>query len=211
MLAQVPDYLDATLTMLKIGGIAIALALLVGVVNATLLQLNWPFVQPIIRSYVELGRNTPLLIQLFLLYFGLPAAGILLSAELCALLALTFLGGAYFTEVFRAGFSVIPPQQQQGALALGLSPLQSLRHILWPQVWIRQLPASAATACFLLRETTVVSAIAVAEIMYTTTSGIALYYTTYEFLALMTLCCLLIFLPLSYGLKQLENRWQYVG
>lgn len=209
MLAQLPDYLNATLTMLYIGGLSILLALLVGAVNACLLQRSPPAIQRTIRLYVELGRNTPLLIQLFLLYFGLPTLGILLSAELCALLALSFLGGAYFTEVFRSGFSTIPTQQYHAALALGLSHRQALVNILWPQVWSRQLPASAATACFLLRETTVVSAIAVAEIMYTTTSGIALYYTTYEFLTLMTLCCVVVFLPLSYGLKQLEKRWHY--
>lgn len=211
MLAQVPDYLNATLTMLYIGGLSILLALLIGAGNACLLQQSPAAITRLIRLYVELGRNTPLLIQLFLLYFGLPTLGILLSAELCAFLALSFLGGAYFTEVFRGGFSAVPAQQYQAAVALGLSHRQALVNILWPQVWSRQLPASAATACFLLRETTVVSAIAVAEIMYTTTSGIALYYTTYEFLTLMTVCCLVVFLPLSYGLKLLEKRWHYVS
>lgn len=209
MLAQIPDYLAATWTMLQVGLVAIAIAVVIATINATVLYLPLPVLHKLIRAYVELGRNTPLLIQLFLLYFGLPSVGILLSPELCAVLALSFLGGAYFTEVFRAGFYTLAQIQQQAALALGLSSFQVLRYVLWPQVWSRQLPASAATGCFLLRETTVVSAIAVPEIMYTTTNGIALYYTTYEFLTLMTVFCLLVFLPLSYGLKKLEQRLHY--
>lgn len=204
MASQVPDYAQAMLTTLGLGGLAVLLSWLVGVSNA----ICWYFGYGrwLIGAYVELGRNTPLLIQLFLLYFGLPQLGILLSAEACGVLALTFLGGAYFTEVYRAGFAGIPAEQAQAAAALGLSKPQLLQLVLWPQVWQRQLPAAAATGCFLLRETTLLSAIAVAEIMYTTTNGIALYYLTYEFLLLMTLACLLLFVPLSVGLRRLEAR-----
>ncbi len=204
MASQVPDYARAMLTTLGLGGLAVLLSWLLGVSNA----ICWYFgyARWLIGAYVELGRNTPLLIQLFLLYFGLPQLGILLSAEACGVLALTFLGGAYFTEVYRAGFAGIPLEQAQAATALGLSKPQLLQLVLWPQVWQQQLPAAAATGCFLLRETTVLSAIAVAEIMYTTTNGIALYYLTYEFLLLMTLGCLLLFVPLSLGLRRLEAR-----
>lgn len=204
MLSQLPDYGQALLTTLLLGGVAVLISALIGAANA----VSWYFGygRALIAAYVEIGRNTPLLIQLFLLYFGLPKLGILLSAEACGVLALTFLGGAYFTEVYRAGFAGIAPEQAQAARALGLSNRQLLTLVLWPQVWQRQLPAAAATGCFLMRETTVLSAIAVAEIMYTTTNGIALYYLTYEFLLLMTLCCLLLFVPLSIGLRKLEAR-----
>jgi len=202
--SQLPEYGSAILTTVVLGGLAVLLSWGVGVSNAMLSYFGYG--RYWIVAYVEIGRNTPLLIQLFLLYFGLPKLGILLSAEACGVLALTFLGGAYFTEVYRAGFSSIPPEQAQAARALGLSSRQLLTLVLWPQVWQRQLPAAAATGCFLMRETTVLSAIAVAEIMYTTTNGIALYYLTYEFLLMMTLCCLLLFVPLSIGLRKLEAR-----
>lgn len=209
MLEQIPDYLRAIGVMLAVGGAAVFLALVTGVALASLLQQASPVVRAVIRSYIEIARNTPLIIQLFLLYFGLPAAGILLAPELCAVIALTFMGSAYFTEVFRAGFSALSEQQSQAGYALGLSRFQIFRYILWPQVWQKQLPASAATACFLLRETTVVSAITVAEVMYTTTNGIAIHYMTYEFLALMTASCVLVFVPLSVALHVLENRWRH--
>lgn len=210
IVSQLSEYGRALLTTLSLGGVAVLLSALLGIGNAICWHFSRSGNSParwLIGAYVELGRNTPLLIQLFLLYFGLPKLGILLSAEACGVLALTFLGGAYFTEVYRAGFAGIPPEQTQAARALGLSRFQLLRLVLWPQVWQRQLPAAAATGCFLLRETTVLSAIAVAEIMYTTTNGIALYYLTYEFLLLMTLCCLVLFVPLSVGLRKLEARF----
>ncbi|MDX3772756.1 amino acid ABC transporter permease [Chromatiaceae bacterium AAb-1] len=209
MLEQIPDYLSAIGVMLAVGGAAVFLALLIGGVFASLLQDTSPLIRAVICSYIEVARNTPLIIQLFLLYFGLPAVGVLLPPELCAVMALTFMGGAYFTEVFRAGFSALSEQQSQASYALGLSRFQTFRYILWPQVWQKQLPATAATACFLLRETTVVSAITVAEVMYTTTNGIAIYYMTYEFLTLMTISCVLVFVPLSIALNQLEHRWRH--
>jgi polar amino acid transport system permease protein len=201
---QLPDYGHAILTTIGLGGLAVLLSWLLGVGNAVASYFGVG--RSLITAYVEIGRNTPLLIQLFLLYFGLPKLGILLSAEACGVLALTFLGGAYFTEIYRVGFASIPVEQAQAAKALGLSNRQLLTLVLWPQVWQRQLPAAAATGCFLLRETTVLSAIAVAEIMYTTTNGIALYYLTYEFLLMMTLCCFILFVPLSMGLRKLEAR-----
>lgn len=93
--------------------------------------------------------------------------------------------------------------------SIGLSEGQLLRHVVLPQAGILSLPALFANFVFLLKETTVVSAVAVPEILYTTKNYIALYYKTYEMLTVLTLLCVLLFLPLSLLLRYIERRLQH--
>ena len=158
---------------------------------------------------MELARNTPLLIQLFFVYFALPALGIKVSGFTAAIITMTFLGGAYLTEVLRAGVEAVPQAQLESGRSIGLSQWQLLRYVILPQAGILSLPSLFANFIFLLKETTVVSAVAVPEILYTTKSYIALYYKTYEMLAVLTLICVLLFLPLSLLLSRLERRLQH--
>lgn len=209
MLEHVPDFLHAALVTIGIAGAAIAASLLVAVFNSILLYFRVPILTAIVRAYIELARNTPLLIQLFFLYFALPSIGIRMSSYTTALLAMTFLGGGYLTEVFRAGIEAVPKSQLESGLALGLSRWQLFRDIVLPQALRIATPSLFANFIFLLKETTVVSAVAVPEILYTTTNYIALYYKTYEMLLMMTALYLLLFLPLSFVLSWLERRLQH--
>ncbi len=177
--------------------------------NVALLSLHKRPLSALIRGYVELARNTPLLIQLFFLYFGLPALGLSLSGFTTAVIAMTFLGGGYLTEALRAGIQAVPASQLEAGRAIGLSRWQLLRHVQLPQAWLASLPALFANFIFLLKETTVASAVAVPELLYTTKNYIALYYKTYEMLAVLTLMCVLIFLPLSLALRVVERRLQH--
>ena len=106
------------------------------------------------------------------------------------------------------GTSLLVAQIESGK-SIGLSDWQLLRHVILPQAGILSLPALFANFIFLLKETTIVSAVAVPEILYTTKSYIALYYKTYEMLAVLTLICVLLFLPLSLLLSRLERRLQH--
>lgn len=209
MLEHVPDFLHAALVTIGIAGAAIAASLLVAVFNSILLYFRVPILTAIVRAYIELARNTPLLIQLFFLYFALPSIGIRMSSYTTALLAMTFLGGGYLTEVFRAGIEAVPKSQLESGLALGLSRWQLFRDIVLPQALRIATPSLFANFIFLLKETTVVSAVAVPEILYTATNYIALYYKTYEMLLMMTALYLLLFLPLSFVLSWLERRFQH--
>ncbi|SDE50698.1 MULTISPECIES: amino acid ABC transporter permease [unclassified Paenibacillus] len=209
MLEHVPDFLHAALVTIGIAGAAIAASLLVAVFNSILLYFRVPILTAIVRAYIEVARNTPLLIQLFFLYFALPSIGIRMSSYTTALLAMTFLGGGYLTEVFRAGIEAVPKSQLESGLALGLSRWQLFRDIVLPQALRIATPSLFANFIFLLKETTVVSAVAVPEILYTATNYIALYYKTYEMLLMMTALYLLLFLPLSFVLSWLERRFQH--
>lgn len=209
VLTTLPAFGQSVWVTLQLGAIVILTSLIVALLNVTLQSLHKPWLNGVIRAYVELARNTPLLIQLFFLYFGLPALGISLSGFATAVIAMTFLGGGYLTEALRAGVQAIPPSQLEAGRAIGLSRWQLLRHVQLPQAGLASLPALFANFIFLLKETTVASAVAVPELLYITRNYIALYYKTYEMLAVLTLMCVLIFLPLSLALRVVERRLQH--
>lgn len=209
ILSTLPAFLKAVGVTLQVGLIAICTSLLVALFNTVILTFRTPVLCKLIGLYIELARNTPLLIQLFFIYFALPTLGFKVSGFAAAIITMTFLGGAYLTEVLRAGIEAVPSAQLESGRSIGLSDWQLLRHVVLPQAGILSLPALFANFIFLLKETTVVSAVAVPEILYTTKSYIALYYKTYEMLTVLTLICILLFLPLSLLLSYLERRLQH--
>ncbi|MDE1198719.1 MAG: amino acid ABC transporter permease [Pseudomonas sp.] len=209
VLTTLPAFIAAVGVTLQVGLIAIGTSLCVALINAAIAVFQVPVLRSLVRLYVELARNTPLLIQLFFIYFALPSIGIRISGFASAIIAMTFLGGAYLTEILRAGVEAVPKAQIESGLSIGLSRWQLLRHVILPQAGILSLPALFANFVFLLKETTVVSAVAVPEILYTTKSYIALYYKTYEMLAVMTGLCVLLFVPLSLLLRLVERRLQH--
>ena len=106
---------------------AVLLALVLGMITALLSQLPWRLPRGLTQAYVEIFRNTPLLIQIFIVYFGLPQLGLKLSAFLSGLSALVLYTAAYNTEIFRAGLEAVPKGQREAARSTGLTPLQVLR------------------------------------------------------------------------------------
>ena len=101
--AHVPDYLGGAWVTLRFGLYGVGCSLAVGLLCCLIRYFRIPVARSVARGYIELARNTPLLVQLFFLYAGLPRVGIRLSAESCAVIGLTFLGGAYMAEAFRSG------------------------------------------------------------------------------------------------------------
>ena len=96
-----PMYVQAAGLTLRIGGIGVALSLLLGFACCMIRYFRLPLLRQLAGAYIELARNTPLLVQLFFLYFGLPKIGVKISSEACAIIGLTFLGGAYMAEALR--------------------------------------------------------------------------------------------------------------
>ena len=98
-----PMYVKAFFLTVKIGWIGIVLSLLIGIVAAFILHFKIPVLAQAVKVYVEIFRNTPLLVQLFFIYFGLPKVGLSISAEVCGAVGLGLLGGSYMAESFRSG------------------------------------------------------------------------------------------------------------
>ena len=178
-----PLYIHAAILTLKIGILGIILAIAVGLVCTLILHKKIPLLRQLVSIYVELSRNTPLLIQLFFIYYGLPKLGIKIDAFVCGVLGLAFLGGSYMCEAFRSGIESIDKIQEESALSLGLSHNQALFYILLPQAVSISTPAFVANIIFLLKETSVFSAISLMDLMFTAKDLIGIYYKTVESLA----------------------------
>ena len=113
---SIPLYWDAMLLTLKIGWIGVALATLIGLVSAVVIHFRIPVLSVVFKIYIEIFRNTPLLIQLFFLYFALPKIGVKISAEVCGWLGLGLLGGSYMSEAFRSGIEAIDSVQRESEI-----------------------------------------------------------------------------------------------
>lgn len=187
----------------------VALAMIVGLLCATVLEARVPFVRGVVRVYIEVSRNTPLLVQLYFLYFGLPKLGFVWSAETCAIVGLAFLGGSYMAESMRAGFDAVPAVQKENAYVLGLSRWQTFARVMLPQAAGTAMPGVVANVIFLIKESSVVSAIALADVMYMAKDLIGMYYSTYESLFMLIVAYLVILLPVSLLGTWMEKRFDY--
>lgn len=205
----VPIFLKALSLTLYISFFGIILSLIIGFICAWILFLKVPFLRSIIGIYVELARNTPLLIQLFFLYYGLHSAlGVNLNEYACAIIGLAFLGGGYMCESFRSGLESIGKSQIESAQSIGLNTHQMMLYVILPQALSVSLPSISANVIFLLKETSVVGVIALADIMFVTKDVITNYYKTNEALSMLVLSYLVVLLPLSVLFSILERFYK---
>ena len=201
-----PQYEKAAWLTLRLGVIGILWSIGIGLVCAVLQYDKVPVLRRIVGAYIQLSRNTPLLMQLFFIYYGLPKIGIKTNAEICGIAGLAFLGGSYMAEAFRSGLEAIEPIQTESAYSLGMSRLQTLRYVILPQAVSTSMPAFMANVIFLLKETSVFSAVSLMDLMFTAKDLIGLYYKTPECLFLLVVFYLIILLPVSLLGSWLERR-----
>ena len=197
IIKYLPMYERAALLTVKLG--------LAGVICAIIVA------RQIVAVYIELSRNTPLLVQLFFIYYGLPKIGIQTDPQTCGIAGLTFLGGSYMAEAFRSGLETVAEVQTESALSLGMNRLQVMRYVVLPQAFSISVPAFMANVIFLLKETSVFSAVSLMDLMFTAKDLIGLYYKTTESLFLLVVFYLLILLPISILGSLLERRLRYAG
>ncbi|MBR2836618.1 MAG: amino acid ABC transporter permease [Coriobacteriales bacterium] len=204
-----PVFIEAAGVTLNISFWGIVFSLLLGLVCAMILELRIPVARQITLAYIEISRGTPLLIQLFLIFFGLPKLGIRWSPELSAIIGLTFLGGSYMCEAIRAGLESVGSIQYESAQVLGMGRLQTMRFIVIPQAISTSLPGIVANVIFLIKESSVVSGIALADLMYQAKDLIGMTYDTAETLLLLVITYAVILLPISIIGTILERRFDY--
>ena len=205
----IPLYEQAFLLTIVIGWLGIVLAVLIGVLTAFILHFRVPVFQTVAKGYVELFRNTPLLVQLFFIYFGLPKIGISVSAKLCGILGLGLLGGSYMAESIRSGLDAIPASQTESGMALGMTKTQLFGLVILPQAMSISVPGILANVIFLLKETSVFSAISLMDLMFTAKDLIGLYYNTTECLFLLVAFYIVMLLPVSLLGRLLEKKVRY--
>ncbi len=209
LIEYLPLYKDALILTLKIGWQGILLAFVIGLIGSAILHFKLRILKNIVGVYIELFRNTPLLVQLFFIYFALPKVGIQVTAEACGILGLGLLGGAYMIETFRSGLEAIPVIQNESALSLGMNDFQTLWHVILPQAVSISVPGLLANVIFLLKETSVFSTISLMDLMFTAKDLIGMYAKTIECLFLLVVFYLIMLLPISILGAVVERRMRY--
>lgn len=204
-----PFYIEAAKLTLTIGSVGVLFSLLVGLLCSYIQYYKIPILRNVVSLYIEISRNTPLLIQLFFIYYGLPKVGIVWSAEMCAIVGLTFLGGSYMAESLRSGLEAVTNIQIQSGLSLGFTRLQVMRYIIFPQALAVSFSSIGANIIFLIKETSVFSIIAIPDLVYVAKDLIGISYNTDEALFMLVISYFCILVVISVGISYLEKRFRY--
>lgn len=194
------------LTTLLVSVIALALALVLGILFGIFSTSKIKVLEAVSRVYVEFIQNTPLLIQVFFLYNGLPHLGVVLPVILIGILALGIYHGAYIAEVVRAGINSINKGQLEAALSQGFTYWEAMRYIVIPQAVKIVLPPLTNQAVNLIKNTSVLSIIAGGDLMYQTdswSSGNLYYGPAYVVTGLLYLA---LCLPLAALTRKFERK-----
>jgi polar amino acid transport system permease protein len=209
IVSSLPLYEKAIWITLKLAFGGILISLIIGLLCSVILYFKVKGLELIVRAYIELSRNTPLLVQIFFLYYGLPKLGLKMSENTCAIIGLSFLGGSYMCEAFRSGIEAVSKSQIESGLSIALSKVQLARYVIIPQAFSVSLPSLGANCIFLLKETSVLGAISILDVMNVTKDLIGMYYKTFESLAMLVVVYIILLLPLSILLSWLERKVRY--
>lgn len=186
--------------------ISFALALVLGLVLALARLSRFKAVSWLAHQYIDAIRGTPLLVQLFLIYFGLPQIGITLEAFPSAIIGLTINTSAYVAETLRAGIQAIPKGQLEAARSLGFSQAAAMRYIVIPQALRVVVPPLGNEFIILLKDSSLVSTITLIEMVRTAQRIIAATYRPIELYLAVAVIYWLLTKLFTYALGRLERR-----
>jgi polar amino acid transport system permease protein len=201
-----PQLLTAAGGTLRMAALAYTLAIVAGLLVALALLSRHRPLAAAARWYVELIRGTPALTQLFLLYFGLASAGIVLPALFTAVVGLGMNYAAYMAEVYRAGIAAVHRGQREAALAIGMTNALAMRSIVLPQAIRIIVPPMVNYAVSLLKDTSVASLISAPELMLRARDLSSEYFTPMELYLLAGAIYLAMAYPLAKAAGWLELR-----
>jgi His/Glu/Gln/Arg/opine family amino acid ABC transporter permease subunit len=206
------EMIDGLENTLKVSAIAIVGAFFIGLVLGAARAFRIPVLAQVGAVYVEVIRNTPFLVQVFFLYFGLPQIDIRLEPFTAAWLAVMVWGGAFNTENFRAGFNAVPYRYREGALALGFSPFRTFLNVILPIGGRIALPSSINTYVSILKNTAILGpAIGFLELTNVAYSLESNYFKAAEVYLVLALTYLVVVWTLSGLIRLLESHLALPG
>ena len=194
-----------TTIQVTIGGFILASA--IGLALALIGTFPAKLPRALIRVYIEVFRGIPVLTQLFVLYFGLAQIGIKLDPLTVAILGFGLNGGAYLTEIFRAGLDAVDRGQLEAAFMLGMTQVRALRYVILPQAMRIALPPLANFGVGLLKDTALASAVAAPELSFYARNLVTRTYLSGPIYVLVAIIYIALSLPLSHFAQRLEVRF----
>lgn len=199
-------YIDATITTLEISLLALLAGLMLGIVICIAKVGTIKIFKLLATVYVEIIRNTPILVQILIIYFALPEIGIKFSPFMSAIIALSLNSAAYVSEIFRAGINSIDKGQMEAGRSLGLSYYQTMKLIILPQAFKNSLPALGNEFISLVKESSIVYFVGVTDIMFAANSIKNATYETFGPYLVAALIYFVITSVLSYAVKGVEKK-----
>ena len=200
------ELLDGLLNTLKVSAIAVVGAFFIGVVLGAARAHRIPVVSQLTAVYVEIVRNTPILVQIYLIFFALPQYGITLNAFTVAWLSVMIWGGAFNTENFRAGFEAVPYRYREASYALGFGPRSTFLNVTLPIGGRIALPSSINTYISVIKNTSLMYVISYPELTTTALNISAQSLETLEALTVLGVVYLTLVWTLSAAIRMLESR-----
>jgi His/Glu/Gln/Arg/opine family amino acid ABC transporter permease subunit len=197
---------DGMKNTIKASVVGIMLAYLIGLVLGAVRAHRIPVLNALAATYVEIIRNTPILVQIFFLFYGLPVLGIHLSIFTVAWLSITIWGGAFMTENFRAGFEAVPARLSEAGYALGFTPLKTFLNVTLPIGGRIALPSTINTSISVLKNTSLLLIIGYPELTYVANNIQSLTFRTFEMFTALAVYYLAIVWTLSALIRFLERR-----
>lgn len=202
-----PGFFSAAWTVLWLTLLTIVVSWAFGLAAALGQRSDYGAVRKLAAFYVWFIRGTPALIQIFIVYFGMPQLGVRLSPYTAGVLALAINSGAYVAEIIRAGLSAIPKGQMESSLALGFSPRETMRTIILPQVFRIILPAITNEALSTLKNTSLLSTITVVELTLYAQTLISATFRPFDFYIAVAVIYLLLTTILTQLAAFFERRY----
>lgn len=206
--AALPALARGAATTAELAALSILLGLCIGVLGGLARVSGIGVLNAAAIAYTTLMRGIPLLVTLLFLYYGLPSLGLLLEAKTVAIVALSVTNGAYVTEIVRAGILSVDRGQMRAARSLGMGWALAMRRIVLPQAIRRVLPPIGNEAITLLKNTALVSVIAIPDLLRAGTDVMTWQANTFSPFAGVALMYLAMTLPLVLLVARLEARWR---
>lgn len=203
-----PDLLDGLWMTILVSLVSIAFSVAIGTVCACLRLFRTPVLSQVASAYVHFIRSTPLLVQIYFIFYGLASVGLGMSGFWSGVFALSLWGGAYNTENVRGGLNAVPHGLREAAMSLGLSPLQHLRLVALPIGLRVCIPAMLNTAVSVLKNSSYLQAIGLAELTFVAMDRVAMDFRTLEMFCAIGVMYLVIVLILSASVRRLETVLQ---
>ncbi|MGO4698092.1 arginine ABC transporter permease [Paenibacillus sp. FSL A5-0031] len=201
-----PIFLRGALVTLELSFFGVALGTVLGVVFALMrISRIWP-VKFLASTYIEIIRGTPMLVQIFIIHYGLTGFGINLPPFISGVVALTINSSAYMAEVFRAGIEAIDKGQTEAARSLGLSRGMALRYIVLPQAFRNMLPAIGNEFIIIIKDSSLISVIGIAELMFNARTVQSVTFSPMEPLLIACALYFIMTFTLSRLLAVLERK-----
>jgi polar amino acid transport system permease protein len=203
---SVPFLVKGAVYTVQVSVLAIVFGLVLGWAFGLIAVSGVRWLRAIAWAYVQFIRGTPLLVQIFLIYFGLPVLGVNIPAYWSGVIALGLNSGGFQAEIVRAGIESIDRGQTEAARSIGMSSLQTLLFILVPQTVRRVIPPLTNELITLTKSSSLLSAIAVLELTHAGQAVIARTFAPFEIYAAVAVLYLILIAVLSRGSALLERR-----